>query len=114
MKKSTRIAIAAGLALFIVSVLLASPKPAAYEEKSDPLDGIVYFKNPITGKLALYISFELVPNHEYAVQVTDDGVAWSEAFYKSTKGMTNDVYYSFNVDPCNGLWPRVIDLGESP
>ncbi len=88
------------------------------EEKSDPLDGLVYFKNPVTGKLALYISFELVPNHEYAVQVTDDGVTWSEAFYKSTKGQSNDVYYSFNVDPCssggNALWPRVIDLGPSP
>ena len=90
-----------------------APTPAS-EEKHDPLDGIVYFKNPVTGRLALYISFELEPNHEYAVQVTDDGVSWSEAFTKSTRGMTNDVYYSFNVDPCGGLWPRVLDLGPSP
>lgn len=108
-----------GFALAVVIAAVPKPKPLTpySEEKDDPLDGLVYFKNPITGKLALYISFELIPNHEYAVQVTDDGVNWSEAFYKSTRGMSNDVYYSFNIDPCaNGgaLWPRVIDLGPSP
>ena len=94
-------------------VIAAVPRPASVE-KDDPLNGIVYFKNPVTGKLALYISFELQPNHQYAVQVTDDGVTWSEAYIKSTKGAVNDVYLSYSVDPCNGIWPRVIDLGASP
>ena len=102
--------------LFALVLVAASPKalkPLQLEEKEDPLDGLVYYKNPVTGKLALYISFELQPGHDYAIQVTDDGVTWSEAYIKSNTG-TNDVYLSFSVDPCNGIWPRCIDLGESP
>jgi len=112
----TRIALGAvvAAALFALVLVSAAVQPKSSHERMDPLDGIVYFKNPVTGKLALYISFELVPNREYDVQITEDGVTWSEPFRKSTKGAVNDVYYSFNVDPCNGLWPRVIDLGPSP
>jgi|SRR6185503_838654 len=112
MKKPNIVVFITALITAAIITIAATPK-SSHEEKEDPLDGIVYFRNPVTGKLALYISFELVPNHEYDVQVTEDGVNWSEPFRKSTKGALNDVYYSFNVDPCAGLWPRVIDLGPS-
>ena len=80
-------------------------------EPSDPLHGIVYYKNPVSGKLALYVSYELEPEHEYSFQITDDGVTFSEIFHKSMKGVTHEIYESFNVpDPCNGLWPRVLDV----
>jgi len=80
-------------------------------EPSDPLHGIVYYKNPVSGKLALYVSYELEPEHEYSFQITDDGVTFSEIFHKSMKGVTHEIYESFNVpDPCNGIWPRVLDV----
>ncbi len=120
--KRILIALAATFAtVALFSIVLALPPKALKplqleEEKSDPLDGIVYFKNPVTGKLALYVSFELRPGHSYAIQVTSDGVTWSEPYIKSNTG-TNDVYLSFNVDPCpasgDSVWPRCVDLGSS-
>ncbi len=124
--KKLQIALLAVIAAIFAStavwsvILAASPKalkPLQLEEKEDPLDGIVYFKNPVTGKLALYVSFELQPGHAYAISVTSDGVTWSEPYIKSNTG-TNDVYLSFNVDPCpasgDSVWPRCVDLGPSP
>lgn len=108
-------AVASCVGLLLLTAWAAQPKPYSAHERVDPLAGIVYFKHPTTGRLALYISFELRPDREYSVQVTDDGVTWSEAWHKSTKGARYDEYYSFNVpDPCVGLWPRVLDLGPSP
>lgn len=81
----------------------------------DTFEGLVYFKHPISGKIALYFSFELVPNREFEFQITHDGVTFLTLFHVSTKGNTDAIYESWNVgDPCIGPWPRVLDLGESP
>jgi hypothetical protein len=81
----------------------------------DPFKGVVFYKNPLSGGLAMYFAFELEPNHEYSWQITSDGVNWEEIQHLSTKGYTHEVYESFNIpDPCNGIWPRIIDLGASP
>jgi hypothetical protein len=116
-KSAIAVTIAASAIYLFAGQSPKTPLAPLEVENSDPLNGIVYYKNPVTGKLALYISFELEPNHEYDVQVTDDAVTWSEPFHISTKGNVNDVYYSFNVDPCapgGSIWPRVINQGISP
>lgn len=101
------------LALMAATLVVIDPKPKSTpttDERSDPLAGIVYYKHPTTGKLALYVAYELEPFHTYSYQVTDDGVTWTE-IRKRTIGAT-EIYESFNVpDPCNGIWPRLIDLG---
>ena len=95
-------------------VIAATPRPAEVE-KSDPLRGIVYYHNQFTGKLGLYVAYELEPNHVYRFDVTDDGVNFTTIKTTDTKGRTSDIYESFNVpNPCEGIWPRVIDLGPSP
>jgi hypothetical protein len=92
-------------------VPLAAPKSPAPLEKYSRVENVVYYKNPQTGALGLYLSFELSPDHVYQFQYTRDGVTFFDAFKVNTTGNTNDVYESFNVSPCDGLWPRIIDLG---
>jgi hypothetical protein len=105
------------IALIAVSALVvaisAAPKAPAplSEQKYSRVENVVYYKNPQTGSLGLYLSFELSPDHVYQFQFTRDGVTFFDAFQVNTKGNTNDVYESFNVSPCDGLWPRIIDLG---
>lgn len=104
--------IAAVLSMFYA---LAQPKPQSSHEPHDPFKGIAYFQHPVTGKLALYIAYELLPNRLYRFEVTTDGVNFRPLSTRNTSGMTHTVYESFNVqDPCFGLWPRIIDLGPSP
>lgn len=114
MKTLFALQVAVILAVFGL-IALAGPKPLEPTyEKHDPLSGIVYYRHPITGKLALYVAYELEPNHLYRFDVTDDGVTWETIEVLSTRGNTSDIYESFNVpDPCAGIWPRVVDLGPS-
>ena len=101
-----------GIALATWLSVAAPVKPQQAVESENPFKGAVFYKNPVTGNLALYFAFEFEPGHEYSVQVTTDGINWSEVEHVNMKGVTHEVYESFNVpDPCNGIWPRVIDLG---
>ena len=98
------------LAISAVFVMAQSVPP-----KYSRVDNVVYYKNPQTGRLGLYLSFELSPDHVYQFQYTRDGVTFFDAFQVNTKGNANDVYESFNVgDPARGIWPRIVDLGASP
>jgi len=86
-----------------------------HEPVGNPFKGVVFFNNPITKRIGLYFAFELLPNREYEYEMTTDGITWEHIRHRSTKGMTQDIYESWNVpDPCNGLWPRIRDVGASP
>jgi hypothetical protein len=98
------------VALLATVLLMAQSTPPRYSR----VENVVYYKNPVTGALALYLSFELAEDHVYQFQWTRDGVTFTDAFQVNTKGNTHEIYESFNIDPCHGLWPRVIDLGPSP
>ncbi len=99
------------LALLIACAALCV---AAFTPTYSRVENVVYYKNPQTGRLGLYLSFELEPNHRYAFSYTRDGVTFIDAFVVDTTGNANEVYESFNVpDPGNGLWPRVLDLGPT-
>jgi len=116
--KKPLLGFAAILAMFLFGLALvftnAAVQPKSSHERIDPLQGIVYYKHPTTGKLAIYVAYELRPNRLYRFDVTDDGVNFTTIVTRNTAGRTNDVYESFNVpDPCVGIWPRVVDLGPS-
>lgn len=106
------IGITAASILFAASPTVKnSATPQYTEENQNPFKGVVFFKNPLTEKLALYFAFELQPEHEYSIQITTDGVNWVEIEHRSMKGISHEVYESWNVqDPCNGIWPRVLDV----
>ncbi len=87
---------------------------AAFTPTYSKVENIVYYRNPQTGRLGLYLSFELAQDHRYQFQWTRDGVTFFDAFVVDTTGNANEVYESFNIpDPCVGLWPRVLDLGPT-
>ena len=58
---------ALGLALAAV-LLVAQSTPPRYSAVSN----VVYYKNPVTGGLGLYLSFELEENHRYQFQGSPD------------------------------------------
>ncbi len=96
--------------LALVAVLLmAQSVPPTYSR----VENVVYYKNQ-AGKVGLYLSFELEPNHRYLFQATRNGVDFFDLFTEDTTGRINETYESFNVpDPGNGLWPRIVDLGST-
>ncbi len=83
------------------------------DECYGPMRGIIYYTNPVTGGFRLYFSFELEPDHLYRVEVTTDAKNYELVEIRDTTGNTFDIYESFSVDPCNGIWPRIIDLGPT-
>jgi len=109
--KKIRFAILAVLLTSVAVLVMAQSVPPKYSR----VENIVYYKNPQTGRLGLYLSFELEKDHVYQFQYTRDGVTFFDAFQVNTKGNANDVYESFNIpNPGQGLWPRIVDLGASP
>ncbi len=99
------------LALLITCAALCV---AAFTPTYSRVQNVVYYKNPQTGRLGLYLSFELEVNHRYLFQATRNGVDYFDLFTEDTTGRVNDTYESFNVpDPGNGLWPRIVDLGPT-
>jgi len=75
-----------------------------------PVEDITYTNNPLTGKIAFYFAFELEPNKEFVVQVTGDGVTYTDQLRISTMGNTEEVYHSHTVASSAGPWPRVMEL----
>jgi hypothetical protein len=99
------------IGLLVTVLLMAQSTPPRYSR----VENVVYFTNPLTGRLGLYLSFELESDHVYLFQWTRDGVTFSDGFRVDTKGIGHDTYESFNIpDPCHALWPRIVDLGPSP
>lgn len=92
---------------------LAALASAVAQECDNPFKGVVYYTNPVTGRFGLYFAYELEPNHLYRIEVTTDAKHYDTIQLLDTTGFTHEIYESFNVDPCNGLWPRVIDLGDT-
>lgn len=76
-----------------------------------PSEGLVYYVNPVVGGIAFYFSFELEPNHNYLVEITDDAVNYSALHTISTVKQTRNIYFTYNVSTNAGPWPRVTDLG---
>ncbi len=99
----------APLAIIAAVLLMAQSTPPRYSR----VENVVYTVNPHTGALGIYLSFELEPNHRYAFQGTRDGVHFFDLFTEDTTGRVNDTYESFNVEPCSGIWPRIVDLGST-
>lgn len=101
----------AALALALVAVLvMAQSTPPRYSR----VENIAYYTNPQTGRVGLYLSFELEIDHRYQFQGSRNGVDFFDLFIDDTTGRVNDTYESFNIgDPCNAIWPRVIDLGPT-
>ena len=84
---------------------------SAHEKTSDPLSGLVYFANKQTGRLGLYVAYELEPDRQYAVDITTNGVNYEEIRRYDTTGRKEDIYLSWNIpDPGQGTWPRVRDI----
>lgn len=109
--KKIRFAVLAALIASIAVLVMAQSVPPKYSR----VENVVYYKNPQTGRLGLYLSFELEPDHVYSFQYTRDGVTFFDAFQVNTKGATHETYESFNIgDPSQGIWPRILDLGMSP
>lgn len=83
------------------------------QERKHPVE-VTYFKNVVTGQVGVYFLFELVPDREYSLEYTRDSETWIKFSHISTQGNTEDVYKAWAViNPCNGVWPRLIDLGPS-
>ncbi len=78
-----------------------------------PSEGVVPYVNPVTKGMAFYLNFELEPNHDYLLEITSDAVIYSPAFVISTKGVTAERYFTYNVSQCGDPWPRITDLGPS-
>ncbi len=98
------------VALGLVAVLvMAQSTPPRYSR----VENVVYTVNPHTGALGVYLSFELEANHRYRFEGTRDGVNFFTLFTEDTTGRINDTYESFNVEPCSGIWPRIVDLGPT-
>lgn len=87
----------------------------SHHEPANPLKGLVYFANKQTGRLGLYLAYELEPNKQYAVEITTDGVTFEEVQRYDTTGRTQDIYLSWNIpEPAHGTWPRVRDVTKLP
>lgn len=96
-----------GVAILATAAILHS------DTQYSRVENVVYYTNG-AGKLGLYLSFELEPNHRYQFQATRDGRNFFDLFLEDTTGRVNDTYESFNIpDPGNGIWPRVLDLGST-
>ena len=78
-----------------------------------PTDGIVYYKNPVSGGMAFYLNYELEPDHSYLVEITSDAVNYQPLYVINTQGQADEIYHTYNVG--NGLdpWPRFTDLGPN-
>jgi len=104
-----------GAVLSLAAVFAVALSPKQLVEVENPFAGVVFYKNHVSGGLGMYFAFELQPDREYNYEVTTDGVHWEFVQHISMKGVTHEIYESFNIpDPCNGIWPRIIDLGPSP
>ncbi len=108
MKKFRLLGLTVALGLVAVLVMAQSTPP-----RYSAVSNVAYFNNPVTHQLALYLSFELEPGHVYRFETTHDGINFKPAFEVNTTGNLVDVYESFNIDPCLGPWPRVLDLGPT-
>lgn len=107
-----------GLAVTIFLMAQSSaPKLIAQEEdhRYSQLENIFYYKNASTGRIGINFIFELEPNHVYKWQATRDGVTYFDLFTENTAGRPGPVHEGYNIpDPCQALWPRLLDLGASP
>jgi len=78
-----------------------------------PSEGVVYFKNPVTGGMAFYLNYGLEPGHSYLLEVTDDAVNYAPLYVINTESQTNEIYHTHTVGQCGDPWPRVTDLGPN-